>query len=390
MTVEVSVNGITNDEAAAIGYLLYPYKVELSRKIDSSDVIISRDALRDTSKPIIRIRGPSEHGDLRLRDCGNGIVDLPSDLITASAKSFRMLMSPRIAFIYSLATRLPFAYNNIPFSIRKRLLMMHTVDPNLSNHLANERTRKILIEAFGLLRFHLERKNPPRLLITHDIETERGLERALLLKSVEDKLDVHSTWFLPSNEYPIAKRVAKSLADGSAIGSHDIRHDGRIIHIRRHDELVERLSSSRTKLEGIFEKKVECFRSPLLQFSETIVAALRESGYRFDFSVPCWEPVHPVRMTGFGVEALQSFEIHGIVESPLTLLQDHQVFTVLGMSTHEAVKYWIEQATLVRALDGDIVLLIHPDYAFSGDLARYEILLKSLLEAQETVCPSAS
>ena len=136
------------------------------------------------------------------------------------------------------------------------------------------------------------------------------------------------------------------------------------------------------RLEETFEQNVECFRSPLLQFSETIVAALAESGYKFDFSIPCWEPAHPSTLGGFGIELAQPFEIHGVVETPLTLFQDHQVLSVLGMTPNEALELWVEQANLVRSLGGDIVLLIHPDYAFSWELRKYKQLLAALLEIQ--------
>jgi peptidoglycan/xylan/chitin deacetylase (PgdA/CDA1 family) len=214
--------------------------------------------------------------------------------------------------------------------------------------------------------------------------------RALSLKAVEDELGIHSTWFLPSEEYHIPRHVARDLAKGSTIGSHDVKHDGRLIHIQAREVLLERLVSSRLKLEEVFEKEVISFRSPLLQFSEKIVSGLGQSGYRFDFSLPCWEPVHPVAMTGFGIEAVQSFQIHGVVEFPLTLFQDHQVFTVLGMNTREAVRFWVEQAKIVRQFDGDIVVLVHPDYSFSADIEGYRMLLNSLLEVHREAAQSGN
>jgi len=355
--------------------------VELSREVDGSDLMICRGAYSDSSKPLIRVPIPANpSGYLHPTDHGDGIVDLPSDLIRACSERFEAVMNPRVAVMHKLATRLPFHYNIIPPSIRTCFLRMHGVDSNLSDHLANESARKMLSEAFNVLGFGLQRKRPPSLLITHDVETEKGLRRALSLKAVEDELNVQSMWFLPSDEYPIARHIGRDLAEGSTIGSHDVKHDGRLIHIRRHNELVERLSESRLKLEAVFEKEVKCFRSPLLQFSRRIVGALGEAGYRFDFSVPCWEPVHPSTMSGFGVECVQAFEIDGLVEIPLTLFQDHQVLNLLGMNMDDAIKLWVEQANLIRSFDGDIVLLIHPDYSFSGDLQGYSDLLTSLLE----------
>jgi peptidoglycan/xylan/chitin deacetylase (PgdA/CDA1 family) len=244
-------------------------------------------------------------------------------------------------------------------------------------------TRRVLVEAFALLGFPLETKKTPSLLITHDIETRKGLERAVALKTVEDGLNISSTWFVPSDEYPIPKKIAKELANGSTIGSHDTRHDGKLIHMRRQEELVDRLIQSRAKLETIFEKTVVRFRSPLLQFSRKIAAALSEAHYEFDFSIPCWDPVNPITYAGFGVQFLHPFHIGSITEIPLTLIQDHQLLYVLRMKKDAAIEFLIDQAKIVRAFDGDIVLLVHPDYEFSRDLNSYKKLLQDLLLLQQ-------
>jgi hypothetical protein len=138
--------------------------------------------------------------------------------------------------------------------------------------------------------------------------------------------------------------------------------------------------SSRLRLESIIGKTVDRFRSPLLQFSRRIIKGLGEAGYKMDFSAPSWEPAHPATMSGFGVESVQAFMVDGIVEQPLTLTQDYQVINLLGISTHEATKLWTEQAKLVCSMEGDIVLLVHPDYLFSQDLPEYRRVLENLLE----------
>jgi hypothetical protein len=87
-------------------------------------------------------------------------------------------------------------------------------------------------------------------------------------------------------------------------------------------------------------------------------------------------------MSGFGIESIQPFQIDGILEFPLTLFQDHQLLNVMRMSTSEAVKFLLRQARMIHMLHGDIVLSVHPDYAFSRDLSEYRRLLSSLIELQ--------
>jgi hypothetical protein len=381
-TIRLVALGFTKEELAAVGYLLYPYRIELGVEVNESDLIICREPLLDSSKPQITVSQARYNDGLHPKDCGGGVVELPFDTISRCSERFEAAMNPKIAFAYKLATHMPFQYNNVPSSVRSWLLRTNSADSNLSNHLANEAARKTMVEAFELLGFRLKRKNPPSLVITHDIDNEKGLRRAVSFKTVEDELNIKSTWFVPSDEYPIPKGLAKDLIDGSNIGSHDTKHDGKLVHMDNHGKLVQRLASSRSKLEDLFEIEVTRFRAPLLQFSGRIISALGEAGYCSDFSAPSWEPVHPSTMGGFGVQTAQPFETGGIVEVPLTLFQDHQVFNVLCIDTDSAIKLWIEQAKLIRSFDGDIVLCTHPHLALSRDLRKYRELLTILIQMQ--------
>lgn len=379
--MRVGTVGFDARRFAALAYLLYPYKVELTKQVEGSDLLVCKDEALGSSKPVIRIRGDLGKRP-ELLDQGNGIIDLRADVIDSCSKTFEAAMNPSLALRYRIATRFPLSYYVIPSSMREKLLRMRTGHStlDLSRHLAVETTRRIIGDAFTLLGFPLQRKNPPSLVITHDIDSEKGLQKAAGLMKVEEKLELKSTWFLPSDEYRLNRALVQELAKSSHVGSHDTKHDGRLIQIQKHSDLVQRLMSSRLRLESIIGKTVDRFRSPLLQFSRRIIKALAEAGYKMDFSAPTWEPVHPSTMSGFGVESVQAFKVDEIVELPLTLTQDHQVINLLGMSCREAMKLWIEQAKLIRSVMGDIVLLVHPDYSFSQHLPEYQELLENLVE----------
>jgi hypothetical protein len=380
VSIRIGAKGFAENEYFALACLLYPYRVQLSMQVDDSDLSISKGCLPGSSKSVVKFQ--TSHKSTNNDD--GDTVEFPFELLRFCSERLQVAMEPRIGLTYNLATRLPFQYNIVPPILRNRIVRGRSVDSNLSSHLACERTRRALKQSCGALGFRLERKRDPLLLVTHDVETEKGLQKALLLKDLEDDVGVESTWFIVSDEYHIPTTIAKELSHSSRIGSHDFKHDGRLVHIRKQKELVNRLKRSRLKLQRIFEADVKCFRSPLLQFSGRIVQALAVAGYDSDFSLPCWEPFHPACMTGFGVEYVHAFEIGGMLEFPLSLFQDHQVLNALRMSTSEAVKLWTNQAKLVRSMGGDIVLLVHPDYAFSQDLEKYRELLVSLLEIQSS------
>jgi peptidoglycan/xylan/chitin deacetylase (PgdA/CDA1 family) len=361
----VSLSGFSALESEAIRVLLSPYNVEISSSGERANIIIIRGSA-------------SRYNDSEGRD-GESLV-IPYEIVNGCAERLDKVLHPKISTMYKVSTKLPIAYNIVPSSLRSKLLKnrQSSSDSDLLNHLSFEIARRKVKESFEKFGIKLARKKLPSITVTHDIETEKGLERAISLKRIEDDLGVRSTWFVVSHEYPIKSQLAKEIGDCSEIGSHDVKHDGRLIHLGRQDELVKRLQSSRSRLGYIFERDITSFRAPLLQFNESIVSALGEAGYKNDFSLPCWESMHPSTMSGFGIESACSFDIAGIYEHPLSLFQDHQVLYVMGLSTAKTVNFWMEQIRLVRSFQGDVVLLVHPDYAFADDLDSYRKLLESI------------
>ena len=392
LTLKILAKEFDDAELILLHHLLQPFWSELvsGEGYDNVDVIITK-AVEPiaVSKPQIvipAVRCDNESGKGQPCIPGNGIVSVPCDIVDICAKKFESVLNPKVSFKYSFSTKMPFNYNIIPSSVRSRMLRMFKksqIDFDFLEHLNVENARKLLVQSFEMLERPLERKYPPSLLVTHDVETEKGLNRAISMKGIEDELDLHSTWFIVSDEYPIRNEIVRELTNGSEIGSHDIRHDGRLIHIHDFEDLVRRLKVSKSRLEGISGKRVVSFRSPLLQFNKRIISALEAAGYMNDFSLPCWESVHPSTMSGFGIEAVYPISLGRIVEHPLTLYQDHQLLNVRGMKTHQANKFLIEQSHVVLSFGGDIVLLIHPDYAYSQDLDSYRSLLTSLIELQQ-------
>lgn len=329
------------------------------------DIIISRD-----------------EGDVSARAAQSpaGSLPLPFDLVRKSWTLFSSVLNCTPSTLYRLLTRMPVQYNLVPSGLRDLFLHSHVSNCDLSRHVSNETNLEILLQTLDSLGFPLVSKRPPALIVTHDVDTKKGLQRALPMKSIDDDLELQSIWFLPSDEYPLDKNIIKDLAIGSRIGSHDVKHDGRLINITKRAELVKRVRESKLELEALTGSEVNCFRSPLLQFNARIVEALKEAGYSDDFSLPSWEPVHPSVMTEFGVEFFHEFEVDGISLHPLSLLQDHQILHALDLNPSEGVKVWLQQARQVSSYGGDIILLTHPDYDFARDLERYHQLLSGLKE----------
>lgn len=369
--MKVSLSNMSRHEELAMRILLSPYPLGLSRDSEAADIELCR---RST-------------GDVFGTTRNDGRVVLRSTMLSACADVVERTFDPDVATLYRLSTALPISYRIAPAWLRARLLVRAKGDAGTGEsatvmvaeaHSTLERAREMLVQSLQSGGLDLRESRQPSITITHDVDTEKGFEKAAAMKAVEEELGMQSIWFIPSDEYDFNKETVRYLSQNSTIGSHDTKHDGKLIHIKDRKRLVRRLRTSKERLEGVFGGEVRCFRSPLLQFSGTILEGLQEAGYSFDFSLPSWEPSHPSVMTGFGVEYYHPFHVGGIAEVPLSLLQDHQALYVLGLSTRQTASLWLRQARFVLSFGGDAVLLVHPDYAFSEELQEYKDFLTSL------------
>jgi peptidoglycan/xylan/chitin deacetylase (PgdA/CDA1 family) len=227
---------------------------------------------------------------------------------------------------------------------------------------------------------HLQRKTwkgrKYACLITHDVDSQEGLRRALALKRLEERYDIQSAWFLPTEQYRLDSEMLLKLANHGEVGAHGTRHDGKLIRFSR-NSLYRQLSKAKYILEDILGLDVVGFRAPLLQHSRMIFEGLFEAGYVYDSSVPSWEPRHPSCMRPYGIGTVYSFDVGEIVEVPVSVPQDHQMIQVLGLSVKQTVEKWLEMKEAVKELGGVCTILVHPDYelASSESLGFYEELL---------------
>jgi peptidoglycan/xylan/chitin deacetylase (PgdA/CDA1 family) len=223
-------------------------------------------------------------------------------------------------------------------------------------------------------------------IITHDIESEKGLRRALRLKEIEEKYEIESTWFLLTEEYILDKKIVKRLAEKGEIALHGDKHEANFYSLKK-DEIVERLKKGKEKLEEIVEKEVVGFRAPLLQYSKKMLEAVSEAGFHYDSSAPAWEPLNPLTMKQDGIELLNPIKINGLIEVPVTIVQDHQMLYILKFKTKQAIEQWIEKINEIRKLGGMSLLLVHSDYELASDkgMILYEDLLKKLKQIKASL-----
>lgn len=200
-------------------------------------------------------------------------------------------------------------------------------------------------------------------ILTHDLESEKGIEAIPRLLEVEQRYGFTSSWNFCAKQYPIPHGLFDDLRRaGCEIGLHGIRHDGKLFASRASFE-----SNLPTIHRYLGDWQVEGFRSPS---THRRAGWMPDLGCAYDSSFPDTDPFEP--MAG-GCCSIFPFFIDGMVELPITLAQDHTLFEILG---DRSIASWTSKSEWIIRHHGLINLLVHPDYMLSAErLALYDEFL---------------
>ena len=201
------------------------------------------------------------------------------------------------------------------------------------------------------------------LVLTHDVETAAGLGTMDRVLQIERSLGLRSSWnFVPRRYEVPVERTRALVSDGWEVGVHGLYHDGRDL---------ESLSVLRERLPGMREAATRWnavgFRSPATHRDWDLMPLL---GFDYDTSYPDTDPFEP---QGGGCCTWLPFFNQEVVELPLTMVQDHTLFTILRQPDEHA---WVEKAEFLRSRGGMALFDTHPDYlADQRALTAYERFL---------------
>jgi hypothetical protein len=203
------------------------------------------------------------------------------------------------------------------------------------------------------------------LVLTHDVETEEGYRNIELLRGPEREYGYRSSWNFVPLRYQVPDNILRVLREeGCEIGVHGLRHDGRDLGSRR--LLAKRLPVMR---EYADRWQASGFRSPATQRRWEWMPRL---GFDYDSSYSDTDPYEP--QPGGCCSYLPYFN-QDLVELPITLPQDHTVFSILQRSDAEV---WGQKAEFLRERGAMVLALTHPDYAHDPRVAEgYRSLLES-------------
>jgi hypothetical protein len=195
------------------------------------------------------------------------------------------------------------------------------------------------------------------LVLTHDVETHDGYHDMALLRDDERTHGYRSSWNFVPERYDVDDETVRGLEDeGCEVGLHGLKHDGKDLGSPR--LLARRLPAMR---EYAARWNAVGFRSPATQRAWELMPRL---GFDYDTSYTDTDPYEP--QPGGCCTYLPFFN-QQLVELPITLPQDHTVFSILQ---HRDGGLWIRKARELRDRGGMVLVLAHPDYARDERMAE--------------------
>jgi hypothetical protein len=216
---------------------------------------------------------------------------------------------------------------------------------------------------------------PSCTMLTHDVEGASGLAFCERLMDIDARYGFHASFQLipegPNDVWPYAADIR---ARGGEVNLHDLNHDGRLYW-----DKAQFLDRSRRINEHARQHGCRGFRSGAMYRQQAWYQAF---DFEFDMSVPNAAHLEPQRG---GCCTVLPYFVGDILELPLTTVQDYSLFFILR---EYSIDLWREQIAAIRAQNGLISVISHPDYLI-GDEERavYEQLLAhlaSLRDAGET------
>lgn len=194
------------------------------------------------------------------------------------------------------------------------------------------------------------------LVLTHDVETVAGYRDLEVLRGPERELGYRSSWNFVPERYRVDDATVRRLHDEDCeIGVHGLRHDGLdLASARLLEKRLPAIRAAARRWDAVG------FRSPGTQRRWELMPRL---GFEYDSSYSDTDPYEP--QPGGCCTYLPFFN-NGLVELPITIPQDHTIYSILRASRPDI---WLHKAKLLRERHGMVLALTHPDYARDAAVA---------------------
>ena len=221
----------------------------------------------------------------------------------------------------------------------------------------------------GRFRWFWPDGNRAAMILTHDVENESGVRRALAVADLEEEHGFRSSFNFGA-WYPLDPGLLRELTSrGFEVGVHGLRHDRSLFASRgAFDAGVPRLRRFADHLGA------QGFRSPA---THRIHDWLAELPFEYDCSIPHSDPFEP--QPG-GSCSFWPYFLGPVVELPYTLPQDYTLFTLLRQ---RSTRLWLDQCEQLVEQNGLIQCVTHSDDGYLGDANQWELYREFLSAMSE-------
>jgi hypothetical protein len=210
---------------------------------------------------------------------------------------------------------------------------------------------------------------PGCITMTHDVETETGLQSCDALMALDSLFGIRSSFqIIPGGRYKVSPEVLDKIRSrGFEVDIHDWNHDGSLFRDRK--TFLKRAVKIN---QSAAQWKTRGFRSAVLYRNTDWYDSL---DFDFDMSVPNVGHLDP--QPG-GCCTIMPYFIGKILEIPVTMTQDYSLFHILK---DYSIELWKRQLDIILHGNGLASFIIHPDYIFENRAAEtYKLLLEHLRE----------
>ena len=194
------------------------------------------------------------------------------------------------------------------------------------------------------------------LLLSHDVDTQRGHDNCLRLMEIEKSLGFRSCFNIVPEKYRFSMEVIETLkGNGFEVCVHGLKHDGKLFRSRKiFNKRAERINYYLKMWDSIG------FTSPSMHHNLEWMHALNIQHATTTFDTDPFEPQpHSIRtIFPFWVSNSRNPQ-GGYVELPLTLPQDHLLFVILQ---NKYIDIWKKKIDWIAEKGGMVLVNTHPDY----------------------------
>ncbi len=198
------------------------------------------------------------------------------------------------------------------------------------------------------------------LVLTHDVDTQKGHDRCLDLMELEKSIGFRSSFNFVPEKYRVSAELRDQLTqNGFEVGVHGLNHDGKLYQSKKMFE--QRAESINQYLQ---EWGAVGFRSPAMHHN---LEWLTQLNIEYDASTFDTDPFEP---QSDGVGTIFPFRVtnkengRSYFELPYTLVQD---FTHFILMKRKDISIWTEKLDWIAKHGGMALLNVHPDYMNFGN-----------------------